>query len=100
MGRVNDPRPLPLLDPTIDPDAVRDGYPFDVPATASVDEIRFEMSVTLFFGENGTGKSTLLEAIAFAVDQVASDGAAQGVHEHVRQTKSVLADPEAFTRRF
>ena len=65
---MNDPTLLPLLDLTIDPDTVRDGYPFDVPAIANLRTVRFDRAITLFVGENGTGKSTLLEAIALAAD--------------------------------
>lgn len=39
-------------------------YPFNVPALAGVQELRFKHPVALFVGENGSGKSTLLEAIA------------------------------------
>jgi predicted ATPase len=35
-----------------------------IPAIASIDELSFHKPVTFFVGENGTGKSTLLEAIA------------------------------------
>jgi predicted ATPase len=41
----------------------RDGYPFTLPFVSQLD-LRFESPVTFFVGENGTGKSTLLEAIA------------------------------------
>src|SRR5687767_8088657 len=41
----------------------RDGYPFTLPFVGQLD-LRFESPVTFFVGENGTGKSTLLEAIA------------------------------------
>ena len=41
-------------------------YPFNIPAIASLDEIRFNKGVTFFCGENGTGKSTLLEAVGIA----------------------------------
>ena len=40
-----------------------DGYPFDLPAVRTLD-LKFESPVTLFVGENGTGKSTVMEAIA------------------------------------
>ena len=60
--------PLPLLDLRIDPDAIVDGYPFDVPAIRNLTQLHFDTAVTLFVGENGTGKSTLLEAIALAAD--------------------------------
>jgi predicted ATPase len=43
---------------------VTDAYPFDVPALASGPELTFPSAVTFLVGENGTGKSTLLRAIA------------------------------------
>lgn len=39
-------------------------YPFSVAAIRSLDEIQLRSKVCLFAGENGTGKSSLLEAIA------------------------------------
>jgi predicted ATPase len=39
-------------------------YPFDLPAVRSLESLRFSAPVTFFIGENGTGKSTILEAIA------------------------------------
>jgi predicted ATPase len=44
-----------------------DGFPFDLPAVAAVDELRLDAPVTLLAGDNGTGKSTLVEAIAEAI---------------------------------
>ena len=44
-------------------------YPYNIPAVrylARVRELGFSKPVTFFVGENGTGKSTLLEAIAVA----------------------------------
>lgn len=41
-----------------------DRYPFNVPAVHGLDELPLHKKVTFFIGENGTGKSTLLEAIA------------------------------------
>lgn len=46
------------------PDA--DAYPFDIPAIASLRKLRFDKGITFFCGENGTGKSTLLEAVGIA----------------------------------
>ena len=43
-----------------------DVYPFDVPVIRALDEIELDSQVTFFIGENGTGKSTLIEAIAVA----------------------------------
>jgi predicted ATPase len=42
----------------------RQSYPFSVPAIAGLDEITLQSRACFFAGENGTGKSTLLEAIA------------------------------------
>ena len=44
----------------------RGSYLRGIEALWDVNEIRFSKPVTLFVGENGTGKSTLLEAIAVA----------------------------------
>jgi len=39
-------------------------YPFSVPAIRGLSELTFRSRISFFAGENGTGKSTLLEAIA------------------------------------
>src|SRR6267154_5749778 len=41
-----------------------DEYPFSIPAIASFKTLAITRQVCFFVGENGTGKSTLLEAIA------------------------------------
>jgi predicted ATPase len=41
-------------------------FPFSLPAIQHLDRLAFHPKVTFFVGENGTGKSTLLEAIAVA----------------------------------
>ena len=48
-------------------DASVTGYPFDIPAVAKLGTLKFHADVTFFVGENGTGKSTILEAIALAM---------------------------------
>ena len=57
-----------------------DTFPFSVPAIRTLPELQLDTAVTFFVGENGTGKSTLLEAIAIAAglptvgsDEVAYD---------------------------
>ena len=42
-----------------------DRYPFALPIIKKLQTIVFPTQVTFFVGENGTGKSTILEAIAF-----------------------------------
>lgn len=52
-------------------------YPFDIPAVKFLNEMEcltFEKPVTFFCGENGTGKSTLIEAIAIAMGFNAEGG--------------------------
>ncbi len=43
-----------------------DSYLREIPALSCIKELTFEKNITFFVGENGTGKSTLLEAIAVA----------------------------------
>jgi len=51
---------------TIHPDTypTRDCYPFNLPIFLHEQSVSFSTPITLFVGENGTGKSTLLEALA------------------------------------
>jgi predicted ATPase len=44
-----------------------EGFPFEVPAVAAVEQLDLATPITLLAGDNGTGKSTLVEAIAEAV---------------------------------
>jgi predicted ATPase len=45
-------------------------FPFSVPVVRSLQEIKFTAPVTFLVGENGSGKSTILEAIACAVESI------------------------------
>ena len=45
-------------------DGLPGDFPFTLPAVESIDELAFESPVTFLVGENGSGKSTVLEAIA------------------------------------
>src|SRR3954464_13798298 len=62
------------------------GFPFDVPAVAAVEDMRLDAPVTLLAGDNGTGKPTLVEAVAEAIGfavggaRGAPGGAAGGGH--------------------
>jgi predicted ATPase len=46
----------------------RSHYPFSLPIFYQTKQVVFDFPVTFFVGENGTGKSTLLESIARASD--------------------------------
>jgi predicted ATPase len=50
------------------------GFPFDVPAVAQVAGLELDAPITLLAGDNGTGKSTLIEAIAEAMGYSAEGG--------------------------
>lgn len=47
-------------------------FPFSVPAIAALGTLRFDAAVTFLAGENGSGKSTFLEALAWAAESVAA----------------------------
>lgn len=46
------------------PEALPEGFPYDLPIIRTLDEIEVNAPVVFLVGENGSGKSTLLEAIA------------------------------------
>jgi predicted ATPase len=58
-----------LVSASFRPDVVIDSqaYPFNIPSVRDLAKIRFHPHVTFFVGENGSGKSTVLEAIAVAL---------------------------------
>ncbi len=64
-------------------------YPFNIPAVRHLDEIAFHPGVTFLVGENGTGKSTLLEALAVAAG-LNAEGGSRNFLFHSRETHSPL----------
>ncbi|TLG76550.1 AAA family ATPase [Culicoidibacter larvae] len=42
-------------------------FPFNLPVVKNLNNIVFDKAVTIFIGENGVGKSTLIEAIAISL---------------------------------
>jgi len=46
------------------PEDRQDQFPFNLPLVKNLEELSFEKNITFFVGENGSGKSTILEAIA------------------------------------
>ena len=72
----------------------RNAYPFNIPAVrhlAKRDSLSFDKPVTFFVGENGTGKSTLVEAIAVAMGFNA-EGGSRDFSFSTKQTHSELCD--------
>jgi predicted ATPase len=75
-----------------------DTYPFNIPAVANLQKLSFHPDVTFIIGENGTGKSTIIEAIAIAMG-FGPEGGTKNVrfstadtvselHKHIRIAKS------------
>lgn len=70
-------------------------YPFNVPAIEALKKLEFKKRVTFFVGENGTGKSTLLEAIAVKAGLNAEGGSRNFFHktsETASESASKLAE--------
>lgn len=63
-----------------------DSYPFNIPAVRDLDQIEFHPNVTFFVGENGSGKSTVLEALALALGFSSEGGT---VNVQLKTTESV-----------
>ena len=49
-------------------------FPYDVPAVAAIEELDLDTPITLLAGDNGTGKSTIVEAVAEAMGFAAEGG--------------------------
>lgn len=71
--------------------AAPDAYPFTIPAVAQLHDLRLHPKVTYFVGENGSGKSTILEAIAVAAGFNA-EGGSENFRFSTRRSESALCD--------
>ncbi len=86
-----------------------DEYPFSLPAIRHLHSLTFHPLVTLFVGENATGKSTLLEAIAVAFGLNPEGGTRNfafvtrashsSLHKYVRLVKGVRRPRDSFFLR-
>ena len=66
-----------------------DEYPFNIPIIKNLKEIRFEKPVTFIMGENGSGKSTIIEAIAISLGLSAEGGTRNMVYETFNSTSTL-----------
>src|SRR5579871_6902533 len=64
-------------------------YPFSIPAVNTLKSLELHPRVTFLIGENGCGKSTLIEAIAVAVGFNA-EGGSKNFNFATRRTESAL----------
>jgi predicted ATPase len=80
-----------LLRAAFRPDAAIDfdRYPFSIPAVRDMANIDFHPNVTFFVGENGSGKSTVLEALALALG-FGSEGGTLNVRLQTTESVSSL----------
>lgn len=74
-------------------------FPFDVPSVNCLDKLEFHPDVTFFVGENGSGKSTVLEAIALALG-FSAEGGTKNFNVETADTKTGLADHLKLIRSF
>jgi len=65
-------------------------FPFTIPAIGADFAMEFGANVTFFVGENGSGKSTVIEALAVACGFNASGGSRNNVYDHTK-TESPLS---------
>ncbi len=79
-----------LREISIDPEACfnQDEYPFSIPAVRELGTLEFHADVTFFVGENGAGKSTILEAIAVGLG-LASEGGSRSVFREEQDVSSL-----------
>ena len=86
-----------------------DRYPFDIPAVRELENIDFHPNVTFFVGENGSGKSTVLEGIAIALGFGMEGGtknvrfrtadSVSSLHESIRLARGVPKPRDAYFLR-
>lgn len=90
-------------------DLIAHAYPFDIPAVRAIGDIAYHPNVTYFVGENGSGKSTVLEALAtvlgFAPEggtrntRLSSRTEVSGLHEVMRVARGVPAPSDGYFLR-
>lgn len=82
-----------LLHASFRPDAQIDyeSYPFNIPAVRELGNIDFHPNVTFFVGENGSGKSTVMEGLAVALG-FGAEGGTKNVQFRTAESISPLHD--------
>jgi predicted ATPase len=92
-----------------DADINFDEYPHTIPAVREMGVLKFHPDVTFFVGENGAGKSTVLEAIAIALGfspeggtknvQLKTTESVSSLHESLRMAHSFKKPKDAYFLR-
>ncbi len=83
-----------------------EGFPWNVPTIARVEQLTLEAPITILAGDNGTGKSTYVELLAEAIGFPAEGGELERSgelpakpHEILPLPRETLADPPVYTLR-
>lgn len=84
-------------------------YPFNLPVIRELSGVEFHSKVTYFVGENGTGKSTILEAIATSYGfnpeggtknfNFSSMATHSDLHDYIRLVKGIRRPKDGFFLR-
>jgi predicted ATPase len=84
-------------------------YPFVIPAVGRLDNMQFHEDVTFFVGENGSGKSTVLEGLALVMGfgaqggtknvRIDDAGGSSGLHEHLKLKNSYQKPKDSYFLR-
>ncbi len=74
-------------------------FPFSIPAVREMHVLEFHPDVTFFVGENGSGKSTILEAIALAMG-FGPEGGTKNFRLETAETTSPLFEHLRVARSF
>lgn len=73
------------------PEDKKDEFPWNLPLVQNLEELQFEKNISFFVGENGSGKSTILEAIA-AYTEVPVAGSSRLEDDESLASANSLAD--------
>jgi len=87
-----DQPPVVRVEPTDSAALPKDRWPRTIPAVEQLltDGLALDKGVTFLVGENGSGKSTIVEAVAMAYGMSPEGGSTQG-HHSTRATESPLS---------
>ena len=76
-----------------------DTYPFTIPAVLALPKISLKNPINIFVGENGSGKSTIVEALAGMLG-INAEGGSKNYNFSTTQTDSILKEHLGAKRSF
>jgi len=75
-------------------------YPLTLPVISNFEPLEFESPVTIFVGEKGSGKSTLIEALAIGLNAIAIGSESLNTDESLSYFNGLSRCPDFLIRRF